>query len=275
MLCRFWCDQPSFLRALNHLVSVHRRTQGRVQDGVYRQHGCLHLRCGRVTESQHTTTRRVHFVIFNRAGDKVSFEQSLHHGYVFCFLCKERSSPQRPGLYLLLQLSPSLSTFASVLYSDYNSFSHCQTQPLQVISEWCVALNISLCCQYFYLNKCYYEILLLLLLLLLLFVFIIQLLLLRKLIISFLTSVSRIVCSQIFRANFVKKESPRTIMQCHVTVAICGCILNVMRLTYKDTSLYKKAHLLVIVYNVLKILIHFQLFQTKTFMKETQGRKKN
>ena len=56
------------------VFSVHRWNQDRIWDGAYRWHGCLHLRFGRVSGSEGTTTSREQFVIFNRVGDKVAFE---------------------------------------------------------------------------------------------------------------------------------------------------------------------------------------------------------
>ena len=64
MLCRFWYYQPCFQPDLSHLVSV-----GRIWDGIYCWHGCLNLRCGRVSGPQRTTNWKKQFMIFNRTGD--------------------------------------------------------------------------------------------------------------------------------------------------------------------------------------------------------------
>ena len=65
----------------------------------------------------------------------------------------------------------------------------------------------------------------------------------------------------------------RTTNQYNVTTGSYECILDVIKLTYKHTSFYKKTHSLGTAWNDLKILFLFQLFQT--INSKTNKSKKN
>ena len=69
------------------------------------------------------------------------------------------------------------------------------------------------------------------------------------------------------------KQLQKTIMQCNVTIAICECISNILTVTYKNISFYKKSLFARYCIKCFEDIIPFSAILNKNFYETNLGKK--